>query len=38
VRVQFTPVKMPLFPGNPLPELGWSEIRYAAYSYVMPKS
>jgi hypothetical protein len=37
VRVQFTPVTTPLFPGHPLPELGWSEIRYAAYSYVMPK-
>jgi hypothetical protein len=37
VRVQFTPVKTPLFPGYPLPELGWSEIRYAADCYVMPK-
>jgi hypothetical protein len=37
VRVKFTPLKMPLFPGYPLAELGWSEIRYAAYSYVMPK-
>src|SRR5213076_1180746 len=28
VRVKFTPVKIPLFPGQPLPELAWSEIRY----------
>jgi hypothetical protein len=28
VRVRFTPVKRPLFPGHPPPELAWSEIRY----------
>ena len=36
VRVKFTPVALPLFPGNPEPELAWSEIRYDVYSYVMP--
>jgi hypothetical protein len=36
VRVKFTPVEIPLFPGNPLPELAWSEIRYDAYCWVMP--
>ena len=36
VRVQFTPVEIPLFPGHPLPELAWSEIRYTAYCYVLP--
>jgi hypothetical protein len=36
VRVRFTPVKIPLFPGFPLPELAWSEIRYDAYCFVMP--
>jgi hypothetical protein len=36
VRVKFTPVHIPLFPGNPEPELAWSEIRYDAYSYIMP--
>jgi hypothetical protein len=36
VRVRFTPVKVPLFPGQPLPTLAWSEIRYAAYCFVMP--
>ncbi|MFB3830213.1 MAG: DUF2961 domain-containing protein [Bryobacteraceae bacterium] len=37
VRVKFTPVETPLFPGHPLPELAWSEIRYTAYSFVVPK-
>jgi hypothetical protein len=36
VRVTFTPIYTPLFPGHPLPELAWSEIRYDAYCYVMP--
>jgi hypothetical protein len=36
VRVRFTPVAIPLFPGRPLPELAWSEIRYDAYCFVMP--
>jgi hypothetical protein len=36
VRVRFTPVKRPLFPGHPIPELRWSEIRYTAYCFVMP--
>jgi hypothetical protein len=37
VRVQFTPVKRPLFPGRPLGELAWSEIHYSAYCFVMPE-
>jgi hypothetical protein len=36
IRVVFTPVKKPLFPGHSLPELAWSEIRYTAYCFVMP--
>ncbi|HEY1377868.1 MAG TPA: DUF2961 domain-containing protein [Gemmataceae bacterium] len=36
VRVRFTPVRRPLFPGQPLPELAWSELRYTAYCFVMP--
>jgi hypothetical protein len=36
VRVKFTPVPIPLFPGQPLPELAWSELRYDAYCFVMP--
>jgi len=37
VRVRFKPVQIPLYPGYPMAELGWSEIRYTAYSLVMPK-
>ena len=36
VRVKFTPVRLPLFPGEPIPELAWSEIRYDSYCFVMP--
>jgi hypothetical protein len=37
VRVTFTPVETPLFPGHPFPvEPAWSEMRYTCYSYVMP--
>ena len=36
VRVEFKPVERPLYPGYPLGELAWSEMRYTAYSYVMP--
>lgn len=37
VRVEFAPVKRPLFPGHPLAELAWSELRYDAYCFVLPK-
>jgi hypothetical protein len=37
VRVEFTPVKRPLFPGNPLPELAWTEFHYDAYCFVLPE-
>jgi hypothetical protein len=37
VRAKFTPVKIALFPGRPLDELAWSEIRYDVYCYVMPE-
>ena len=36
IRIQVTPVPIPLYPGRPLPELAWSEMRYSAYSFVMP--
>jgi hypothetical protein len=36
VRIAFTPVKIPLFPGQTLPELAWSEIQYKAYCYRFP--
>ena len=37
VRIKFTPVSIPLFPGEPAAETAWSEIRYTAYSFVNPK-
>ncbi len=37
VRVRFTPVDIPLLPGQPLPELAWTEIRYDAYSLTAPR-
>ena len=36
VRVEFTPVLRPLFPGHPFPELAWSELRYDAWCFVLP--
>jgi hypothetical protein len=36
VRIRFAPVEIPLFPGHPLSELAWSEIRYTAYCYMLP--
>jgi hypothetical protein len=36
-RVEFTPVERPLLPGMQIPPLAWSEIRYDAFSVVMPK-
>jgi hypothetical protein len=36
LRIKFIPVHTPLYPGHPLPELAWSEIRYDAYYFVMP--
>jgi hypothetical protein len=37
IRVKFVPVEIPLFPGQPLPELAWSEIRYTAYCWGAPE-
>lgn len=36
VRIEFTPVQRPLFPGYPIAELAWSELRYDAYCFVLP--
>ena len=36
IRIKFTPVPIPLFPGQPVPKLAWSEMRYDAYCFVMP--
>jgi hypothetical protein len=39
VRVIYKPVDTQLFPGTPFPgERGWSEIRYDAYSFVVPQT
>ncbi|MEK7675254.1 MAG: DUF2961 domain-containing protein, partial [Verrucomicrobiota bacterium] len=37
VRVNFTPVSIPLFPGHPVGELAWSEIKYTAYCFILPQ-
>jgi hypothetical protein len=37
IRVKFMPVSRPLFPGYALQDLAWSEMRYTAYSFVVPK-
>lgn len=36
VRLRFTPVQRPLYPGHPIGELAWSDLRYTAYCWVMP--
>jgi hypothetical protein len=37
VRVKLTPVRVALYPGYPIPDLAWSEMRYTAYSMVVPR-
>ena len=37
VRIKFTPVARPLYPGHPVAEQAWSEIKYTAYCFVMPE-
>ncbi|HZM02492.1 MAG TPA: DUF2961 domain-containing protein, partial [Candidatus Saccharimonadales bacterium] len=36
VRVKFVAVNLPLFPGRPVDEQAWSEMRYDAYCFVLP--
>ena len=36
LRVRFTPVEIPLYPGYAVPALAWSEMRYTAYCFVTP--
>jgi hypothetical protein len=36
IRIRFTPVRIPLFPGAEPPKAAWSEIRYYAYCFVIP--
>lgn len=37
VKLEFQPRNIPLYPGYPLPAQAWSEYRYTAYCYVMPR-
>jgi hypothetical protein len=37
VKFEFDPLEAPLFPGHELAEEAWTEYRYWAYSFVMPK-
>ena len=37
LRLKFTPVQRPLFPGYPIPELAWTAFSYDAYCFVMPQ-
>jgi hypothetical protein len=37
VRIKFTPVSRPLYPGYPVGQRAWSEIRYTAYCFISPK-
>ncbi len=37
VKVEFVPREIPLFPGHPLAEQAWSEVRYWAYCFQMPE-
>src|SRR5262249_54295666 len=37
LRIVFNALSQPILPGEPVPELAWSELRYSVYSYVLPK-
>lgn len=37
VRIKCTPVQRPLFPGQAAMETAWTELRYDAYCFVLPK-
>ncbi|MBN9617960.1 MAG: DUF2961 domain-containing protein [Acidobacteriales bacterium] len=37
VRIKFTPVNRPLYPGYAVGQRAWSEIKYTAYCFVIPK-
>jgi hypothetical protein len=37
VRIRFTPIQRPLFPGQSLGELAWTELRYDAYCFILPR-
>jgi hypothetical protein len=37
VKIAFTPLNRPLYPGYSVGQQGWSEIKYTAYCFVVPK-
>jgi hypothetical protein len=37
IRVEFQPVGLPLFQGHPPADEAWTEFRYRAYSFVLPR-
>lgn len=37
IRIKYTSISRELYPGHPIGDAGWSEIKYTAYSFVMPK-
>jgi hypothetical protein len=37
IRIKFTPVRIPLYPGQEPPEAAWTELKYEAFCFVMPK-
>ncbi len=37
VKIEFVRRDIPLYPGHPIPKQAWSEYRYTAYCYVMPR-
>jgi hypothetical protein len=37
IQIRYTPVHRALYPGYPMGDAGWSEIKYTAYSFVMPE-
>jgi len=37
IRIKFTPLNRPPYPGYPLSEQAWSEIKYTAYCFITPK-
>jgi hypothetical protein len=36
VRVKFTAVQIPLFPGKPIGEVAWTEMKYSVYCFMAP--
>ena len=37
VRIEVTPLSRPLYPGYPVGERAWSEIKYSAYCFIAPR-